>query len=62
MPIVEINVVEGRDQATLRRLISNVTHAVASSLKAPVGSVRVIVREVPATHWAAGDVTIQERE
>ncbi|MFD0538373.1 hypothetical protein ACFQY7_36305 [Actinomadura luteofluorescens] len=23
---------------------------------------RVILREVPATHWAAGDVTIQERD
>lgn len=62
MPIVEISVVEGRDAPTLRRLISHVTHAVATSLDAPLESVRVIVREVPSTHWAAGDTTIQERE
>ena len=28
---------------------------------APVESIRVVVREVPTTHWAAGDVTIAER-
>jgi len=26
-----------------------------------VESVRVVVREVPTTHWSAGDVTIAER-
>ena len=62
MPIVEISLVEGRDAATLRRLISNVTQAVATSVDTPLENVRVIVREVARTHWAAGDVTIQERE
>ena len=28
---------------------------------APKDNVRVVLREVPATHWAAGDVTIEER-
>jgi 4-oxalocrotonate tautomerase len=62
VPLVEITVVEGRDAPTLRRLISEVSHAVASSVGAPLGDVRVIIREVPSTHWAAGDTTIQERE
>jgi 4-oxalocrotonate tautomerase len=31
------------------------------SVAAPRESVRVILREVPTTHFAAGDVTIAER-
>lgn len=61
MPLVEVTLVEGRSASQLRALISNVTDAVATSVGAPLESIRVVVREVPATHWAAGDVTIAER-
>jgi len=42
-------------------MISAVTKAVAESLESPMESIRVIVTEVPATHWATGDVTIAEK-
>jgi 4-oxalocrotonate tautomerase len=45
----------------LRTLISKLTAAVVDSVGAPKENVRVVLREVPATHWAAGDVTIAER-
>jgi 4-oxalocrotonate tautomerase len=61
MPIVEITLVEGRRPDQLRTLISKVTQACVESVDAPVESVRVILREIPATHFAAGDVTIDER-
>ena len=61
MPLVEVTLVEGRSASQLRALISSVTDAVATSVGAPLESIRVVVREVPATHWAAGDVTIAER-
>ncbi|MGW5237410.1 2-hydroxymuconate tautomerase [Monashia sp. NPDC004114] len=61
MPIVEITLTQGRTPEQLRTLISAVTHAVVESVDAPVESVRVVVREVPTTHFAAGDVTIAER-
>ncbi len=61
MPLVEVTLVEGRTPEQLRALLSSLTHAVTSSIAAPLDSVRVVVREVPATHWAAGDVTIAER-
>ena len=41
--------------------ISALTHATAEAVDAPVDSIRVVIREVPTTHWAAGDVTIAER-
>lgn len=61
MPFVEVTLVEGRTPEQLRRMISAVTTAVSDSIDAPRESVRIVVREVPATHFAAGDVTIAER-
>ncbi len=61
MPFIEITLVEGRSPEQLRSLISNVTRAVVESVDAPIESVRVVLREVPPTHFAAGDVTIDER-
>jgi 4-oxalocrotonate tautomerase len=34
---------------------------VCASIDAPKANVRVVIREVPRTHWAAGDVTLAER-
>ena len=62
MPLVEVTLVEGRTPARIRSLISELHQAVVCALEAPPESVRVIVREVPPTHWAAGDVTIAERD
>ncbi len=61
MPLIEVTLVEGRSAAQLRSLIHGLTQAAVDAVDAPVASVRVVVREVPATHWAAGDVTIAER-
>ena len=61
MPLIEVTMVEGRPPQQPRALISAPTHAAAETVDAPVESIRVVVREVPTTHWAAGDVTIAER-
>lgn len=61
MPLVEVTMAEGRTPEQLRQLISGLTAAVVEAVDAPVAAVRVVIREVPATHWAAGDVTIAER-
>ena len=61
MPIVEVTLVKGRTPEELRAMITAVTMAVSQTVAAPVSSIRVIIREVPTTHFAAGDVTIAER-
>ena len=61
MPLVEVTLVEGRTAEQLRALVHELHRAVVSAIDAPPGNVRVIIREVPATHWAAGDLTIAER-
>jgi 4-oxalocrotonate tautomerase len=61
VPLVEVTMVEGRTPEQVLALISAVTLAVHETVDAPVENIRVVVREVPTTHWAAGDVTIAER-
>lgn len=61
MPLIEVTMVEGRSPEQLRALIAALTQAAVDAVGAPKDTVRVVIREVPATHWAAGDVTIAER-
>lgn len=61
MPLVEVTLAEGRTPEQIRSLIHELHEAVIRAVAAPPENVRVIVREVAATHWAAGDVTIDER-
>ncbi|GAB3467404.1 tautomerase family protein [Actinophytocola sediminis] len=61
MPIIDVSLVAGRSESELRGLITAVHQAVVDSLGVPGESVRVLVRELPPTRWAAGDETIAER-
>lgn len=61
MPLVEVSLARGRTQEELRALIHGLHAAVRTSIGARDESIRVIVREVPRTHWASGDVTLAER-
>jgi 4-oxalocrotonate tautomerase len=61
MPLIEVTLTEGRSPEQLRALISGLTRAAADAVDAPLQNIRVVVHEVPETHWAAGDVTIAER-
>lgn len=61
MPIIDVTVAQGRSPEQLRTLITKLTEAAVEAVDAPAESVRVILREVPPTHFAAGDVTIAER-
>jgi 4-oxalocrotonate tautomerase len=60
--MVEITLVQGRTPEQLRALIVQVTDAVEAAIQAPRDSIRVILREVPDTHYAAGGQTISERK
>ena len=62
MPLVEVTLTEGRTPQDLRELIHRVHEAVVNSVQASPENVRVIVREVPQSLWAAGDQTLAERD
>lgn len=61
MPLVQVNMREGRTPEQIRALITSVTDAVVDSIGAPKDTVSVIVNEVPGTHWASNDVTLDEK-
>jgi len=61
MPIVNIEILEGRPASKKRALIQQVTDAVVQSLEVAPASVRVLVHEVPAELWAVGGVPMSER-
>jgi len=61
MPFVQVSLAAGRTPEQIRTLITEISEAVVRGVGAPLANVRVVVTEVPETHWAAGDVTLAER-
>ncbi len=54
MPFIDVTLIQGRSPEMLKTLIARLTDAAEETLKAPRQSIRVVLREVPATHWAVG--------
>jgi len=54
MPIVTINIIEGRSDEKKEKLIEKVSLVIAESLDAPLESVRVIINEMPKQHFGIG--------
>jgi 4-oxalocrotonate tautomerase len=51
MPIIHVNLIEGRPKEKVAEVIENVTKTVSETLDAPVENIRVLVTEIPKTHW-----------
>jgi 4-oxalocrotonate tautomerase len=62
MPQVAITLAEGRTPAQIRDLIHEVHAAVLRTVNTRPEYIRVVVHEVPRTHWATGDVTLAEMD
>lgn len=58
MPIVQIHLMEGRDDEKKRLLVKQVTEAVASSLQVPPASVRILLSEMAKNHYAVGGTLV----
>lgn len=53
MPVVNIEMWEGRNEKAKRRLIEEVTNAVTKALGVSPEHVTVIIHDVPKTNWGA---------
>jgi 4-oxalocrotonate tautomerase len=62
MPHVEITLGGGRSDKQLRSMIHRVHAALVETVGARPEHVRIVVNEVPRTHWATGDVTLREMD
>jgi 4-oxalocrotonate tautomerase len=54
MPIIRIELIEGRAPALKEELIRRVTDAVTTTLAVQPAQVRVLLYELPPEHWAVG--------
>ncbi len=54
MPIVRIELKEGRPIGELHQLIDGVTTVVSETLRLPTSTVQVLVYEVPRDRWGIG--------
>lgn len=62
MPQVAVTLAEGRTPGQIRDLMHEVHAAVLRTTNARPEHIRVVVHEVPRTHWATGDVTLAEMD
>ena len=60
MPIVTINILEGRDGEIKKELIKNVTAAITGTLNAPEESVRVIINEMLYEDYGIAGLPVKE--
>jgi 4-oxalocrotonate tautomerase len=61
VPLVRIDLVQGRPPELLRALIHNVNRTVVDTLHAPPSTVTIIVTQHEAELWATGGVTKAEQ-
>jgi 4-oxalocrotonate tautomerase len=54
MPLVHINLMEGRPPETIEAMITAVSHAIADSIGCDLGTVRVMVREMKEHQYGVG--------
>ena len=62
MPLIQATIMEGRSQAQKEAFYQGVTQVVVETLNVRPEQVRVVLNEVPKTHWAIGGVSVAERD
>lgn len=55
MPIIQVTLVEGRDDVVVENFIREIARTASRELGAPLSSVRVMVNQVPENRFAIGD-------
>ncbi|MBS4208320.1 4-oxalocrotonate tautomerase [Bacillus sp. FJAT-50079] len=60
MPIIHVQLIEGRPKEKVAEVIHNITKTVSETLDAPAENIRVLVTEIPKTHWGKAGTPISE--
>jgi 4-oxalocrotonate tautomerase len=60
MPVIIINMLEGRSAEKKRKLVRKVTDAVVEALEVEPESVRIIINEIPKENFAVAGLPIEE--
>ncbi|MCB1916490.1 MAG: 4-oxalocrotonate tautomerase [Rhodocyclaceae bacterium] len=60
MPLAQIYILEGRTAEQKAAVIGKVTEALHEALGAPKEQVRVLIQEMPKTHWGIGGISAKD--
>lgn len=61
MPLIQINMAEGRTEKQKRNLMSEITNVTEKLIGAPRQSIRVWINEFPDTDYMAAGETLKEK-
>ena len=62
MPIIRVEMFEGRDRDQKRKIISEVTDGFCRATGASPGSVNVILTDVSQDEWGRGGIAFADRD
>lgn len=57
MPIIQVQVLEGRSDEKIKDLVAGITQTTVETLKVQPEQVRVIVQPIPHKYWGVGGIT-----
>jgi 4-oxalocrotonate tautomerase family enzyme len=55
-PLIRISLMEGRPMEVMHRLLAEISALVAEILSIPIENTRVLITEIPITHWGNAGV------
>lgn len=61
MPLIQVNIIEGRTAEQKERLIKEVSERVSDVLDAPMETIRVMINEMPPEHWGIAGESVKKR-
>jgi 4-oxalocrotonate tautomerase family enzyme len=61
MPYVNVQLIEGRDDETKRKIGLAITEALGTYANAPAETCYITFQDIDANHWMSGGVTIAEK-
>ena len=62
MPIIHVNMFEGRTLEQKRKLVSSMTEAVVKSLDIKPEAVRIVLHDLPKQNFGAGGVLASDKK
>lgn len=57
MPIIQVQVLEGRSDEKIKDLVAGITQTAVETLGVKPEQVRVIVQPIPHKYWSVGGIT-----
>ena len=62
MPLLQVSIVEGRSAELKEQLIQDLTATVIQTLSVKPEAVRVLIQEMPKTHWGVAGQSMAKRD